>query len=110
MRVEDLKVGMVVRLNYNGDEMLAWVMESRSSGKCISSERYWSPIESFNENLRNSECVITAVYDLCRYNRLAYKLSTDDRQLLWEGNKVKELTVAEIEKLLGYPVMIVKES
>ena len=34
--------------------------------------------------------------------------STDGRQLLYEYHKVKELTVAEIEALLGYKVKIVE--
>ena len=109
MKKEDMKDGMVVRLNYKGEEHLAWVMESHKSGKCISSEQYWSPLDSFNDNLKDGNWVITEVYDLCVYNRCACKLSTEDRQLLWAGNKVNELTVAEIDKLLGYPVIIVKE-
>lgn len=50
-----------------------------------------------------------AVYGRTGWNRKACEHSISYRELIWEQPEVKEMTVAEIEKILGYPVKIVKE-
>lgn len=100
---------MVVKLKTHCSETLAFVTESKS-GKCISGDFDWFPLESMTDDLTYYDTVVMEVYDLARSNRWAYQLSTENRKCLWKRDEVKELTVAEIEKLLGYPIKIVKES
>lgn len=55
---------------------------------------------------------IIAVYDITRVKNFTKILSSieEEGKLIWEKKaKVKEMTIAEIEKALGYEVKIIKE-
>ncbi len=111
MKKEDLKAGMVVKVFQGGRESLAYVTESKF-GACVSGELVWFPLNSLTDDLRSKvgSTKITEVYDLADGNRNAWKCETTGRKLLWKRETHKELTVKEIERLLGYPIKIVKES
>ena len=111
MTKNDLRVGMVVAIKNNAhDYFLAAVATSKAADVCISSEHEWYPIDCLNDDLRYCDDEIIEVWDIAAHTRFAHKLSTEDRKLLWKRKKEhKELTVADIEKLLGFPVKIVKE-
>lgn len=51
------------------------------------------------------------MYGFAKYIANAIDVSTDRRELLYrsENIKVKEMTISEVEKELGYPIKIVKE-
>lgn len=113
MNKEDLKVGYVVEVKSNNEQFngLCIVIEG-TNGLGISGENYYSEISYFNDdltsNIFNSSTKITKVYSKT-YIRNAYKVSTEDRKLLWEREESKEMTIAEIEKELGYKVKVIKE-
>ena len=52
---------------------------------------------------------VEAIYDRPVLYAKTCQFSTSDRRLLWKKPEVKEMTVAEIEKELGYSVKVVKE-
>lgn len=110
MKKEDLKVGMVVEVEENdGTVSLCMILPNDRGGICVSGEVYWNDVESFNDNLINCcGTKINKVYGLCA-NKYACVLDTDRRKLLWERKEPKEMTVAEIEKELGYSIKVVKE-
>ena len=92
LRKEDIKSGMLVE--YCGE--LCLVVGS-TSGLCLCGVDHWCPVEDV-EMWR-----ITRVYDRT-YPRDARKLEIGDRQLVWEGKPVVELTLEEIAGRLFIPV------
>ena len=58
---------------------------------------------------RESDLDIVKVYDILNSSSgsLSNIFGTYNRELLWEREEVKELTVEEISKLLGYKVRVV---
>ena len=112
MTKQDLRIGMVLELEtVTGEITLATIVETKVSSKCISGESVWFDVNELTDNLVNkySGRKVTKVYDIPEHNCGAHEVSTTHRTLLWERKEVKELPVAEIEKLLGFPVKIVKE-
>mgnify|MGYP000771241922 FL=1 len=81
LRKEDIKSGMLVE--YCGE--LCLVVGS-TSGLCLCGVDHWCPVEDV-EMWR-----ITRVYDRT-HPRDARKLEIGDRQLVWEGKPVVELTL-----------------
>jgi hypothetical protein len=103
----DLKVGMVVEIEReyeDKDIYLAMVLPSKTTEKCLSGEDDWFPVCSISDDLTHGNAKITKVYDICKNNRNAHKISTLDRELIW---KREEYTITESEKkvleLLQYP-------
>lgn len=107
MTKKDLKFGMVVEIETNGETNLAMVTRSKSSDVCISGTKHWYPLSCVSDDLTYDNDIITKVYDVANYNDCAYKLSTKDRILLWERTTTKEMTLEEIEKKLGFKVELV---
>ena len=112
---EDIKPGYLLEIEKNdGMKYLAIVTYGNTGGEaqlCYSSEYAWAPISDLSDDLYNSllrSSKITKVYGYAP-NCYAYKIDAYQRPLLWERKEPKEMTVAEIEKLLGYPVKIVNE-
>lgn len=111
MKVGDLKVGMVVEVEKdNAEQSFCMILPSKCSGACVSGEELWFPLSSLDENLKYGTRQIVRVWDICTSNEAAHMLSATHRTLLWERKPPKELTVSQIEELLGYPVKIVKEN
>ena len=59
--------------------------------------------------IKDSCVEVEAIYDRPKLYAKTCQFSTSDRRLLWKKPEVKEMTVAEIEKELGYSVKVVKE-
>jgi hypothetical protein len=104
----DLKPGMVVE--YRNGSKAVFIND-------IFMEKHgWMPISDYYDdliNVRDLSC--SSHYDICRvYNSKAFAvdnlLKPECLELIWERKEdepVKEMTVAEIEKKLGYKVKIV---
>ena len=52
---------------------------------------------------------VDAIYDRPELYAKTCQFSTSSRPLLWKKPEIKEMTVAEIEKELGYSIKVVKE-
>lgn len=104
-----LSVGKVVQLS---DDSLAFVAES-DHGLCISGPKHWFPLDCLDKNLKYRDSpflYIKRVYGLSAFNMHAWKLETTGRECIWERKaEKKEMTIAEIEKKLGYSVKVIKE-
>lgn len=76
----------------------------------------WMPESSYNDDLteksNNNEYNIIKVYAQNRgkfINGNIFNTNIEDMDLIWEREDKKEMTIAEIEKELGYSIKIVKE-
>lgn len=96
---DDLKVGYVLEFN-NDPNHLAVVIPNADGEICISGPKDWFPLESVPNDLDYMGSTATKVFGRSHANSRAYKLSTESRDLLWERNAVKEISVAEAEKAL----------
>lgn len=92
LRKEDLKSGMLVEYY---DELCLVI--GSTNGLCLCGMDHWCPLDDV-EMWR-----ITKVYD-CTYPRDARKLEIGDRQLVWEGKPIIELTLKEVADRLYIPV------
>ena len=109
--IEDLKPGMLVKLldgRYG-------VVTPVASGLAIIGKREDGRMAIFTSNIRFypafyvcSNYSVVEVYDLAHTNEADFFLP-GSRKRLWKYAEVKEMTVEEIEKELGYSVKIVKE-
>jgi hypothetical protein len=112
MKREDLKAGMLVEVSEYGRTELCLITYNEHDDLCFSGEYIWNHVHNLNKDkltygILKDDCKITKVYSRAN-NRNAHKLSTEGRKLLWERKEVKEMTIAEIEKELGYPIKVVK--
>jgi hypothetical protein len=127
---DDIKPGYVVQLR-NGEFRMA--MPVGSSGTQILTNELggrWNYLSSWGKDLCKEALMVGDKYmrEMCKeeakqcdimkvfgyvigmtnYGRVG-ELSGDHRPLLWERVEAKKMTVAEIEKELGYSVEIVAE-
>lgn len=113
----DIESGYVVKLR-NGDYRMAIRVGGFTK---ILADKFgnWAYLSRWGDDLSFASCTkgpdpmdIVAVYGLVRepvnYS-YAFPLSPSQRDLLWERKDPTKLTVAEIEKLLGYEIEIVAE-
>lgn len=112
---EDLKPGMFVELKNGAKGVLipCYYVTSNSVELCvIRGDRENSRIceARIYDGIRNNNNFdIIKVFDLNKGND-ASLFSSINRDLLWEYEEPKrEITIEEIETLLGYPIKIVKE-
>lgn len=109
MKKSDLKVGMIVKTR---EDELFMVMPACNVNLVLSNGRHWMSLDSYNDDCTAS-CVkydIVKVYGLTQMPHKATIVSTDSRELLWEREEAKKMTVAEIEDILGYKIEVVSES
>jgi hypothetical protein len=104
MKKNDLRTGMVVETR-NGNRYLCFI----ESGTLNRFEGYLK-LSGFDNDLNfkdyPNDFDIVKVYEPPLYN---LKEVFDEPELaIWERKEPKELTVAEIEELLGYPIKVVK--
>ena len=104
----DLEVGMFVKLR---DGKVFLVLESYEELYLTSTSGYYSNLKNFNEDLtsknyRGSD--IVSIYLPKKADYLSYHLIGDNLELIWEREEVKELTMEDIEKIVGCKVKIVK--
>lgn len=112
MLISEIKEGMLLKLSgYKGEDFALVV--STGSGLAYTGEKYFGYMTNINSDFVrcNSHNVkIEAIYDIKRETWFKDSYFTPvSRVLLWERKEPKEMTVAEIEKALGYPVKIVKD-
>lgn len=104
----DLEVGMFVKLR---DGKVFLVLESYEELYLTSTSGYYSNLKNFNENLTNKNyrgSDIVSIYLPKKADYLSYHLIGDNLELIWEREEVKELTMEDIEKIVGCKVKIVK--
>lgn len=110
MRKYDLKPFMLVEYRSGAVRM---VVNDYDGSLLLVNGDSWEPLGSYDDNLihrAHAELDIVKVFDrgLRPYSVLSF--NTNDRGLLWErkGNiRVKEMTVDEVSKALGFKVKIV---
>lgn len=102
---DNLKVGMLVEFKCDVRKVVMPNKNGLYLMGCSSSYE----LHDFNDDLthKNNDDIMK-VYDLPRYNIISNSIySRDNRNLLWEREEVKELTIDEISELLGYKVKVV---
>lgn len=130
MKKSDLRSGDLVKLKKN-DDIYIVLLNARVFGKDedillnLRTNDYYE-LDVFNEDLEQNCTPIIACWgylnsidEICAkqyvgYNFRLNELSLDNSKgcLLnstWRRNDKKEMTIAEIEEILGYPIKIVKE-
>lgn len=110
----DLKVGYVLEQR-NG--VMVMVMDTRNVGRAYVEEdgSMWIEESKYGDDLVYKspyvgslpELDIVAVYGFCDNPRYSREASTRGRELLWDREEAKKMTVEEIEKELGYKIEIV---
>lgn len=105
----NLKAGMVVR-RANGD--LRIVVYRDSELVVADLIKKFERLSYYNDDLTNKDNRdndIVEVYSIKNTTKDAFSVSTEGRELLWKKPaEIKELTLDEIESLLGYKVAIVR--
>ena len=112
--VSEIKAGMVVKLkDFDNGPEYALVIPVRHDPEnyeflAVSGPTIWNPMSKFDKNFTYGHRSILEVWGLS-YARCGHKLSNEDRKLLWScEEEVQEMTVADVEKLVGKKVKIVK--
>lgn len=112
----DLKTGMIVTTR-NGYEFCVFRNIDMGCSKnydCIVNNAMYIELENYNENLTRNDDIY--LYDIIKIESASSPLCFMDiryeknkRTLLWECEKVKEMTMAELEEHFGCKIKIVKE-
>ena len=100
----DLQVGYVVEItDKENSKTFLMKVENGRKGECLSGKEAWFPFDNLKENMIYKsyycEYVVTKIYGFAT-NNSAWKLSTEDRDLLWERVKKSpmEIKLEELEK------------
>ena len=93
---ELLKVGYIVKFE---DNKLSKI-EINSYADLSFSGEHWFPLERLKSDLTYSDMKIIEVYGRCSSNADAWKLSTDNRELIWKRTELSptQLKLEELEK------------
>ena len=109
MRIKDLKSGYLVETR-NGERFFVARYSSFEKllvGKSTKYELMVNYDESFN-HCALKELDIMKIWGLAIAARCVFDLNSEhDRPLIWERVEPKKMTLEEIEKALGYPIMVV---
>ena len=119
MTKSELKTGMVVTTKeghkyrvYRNIATDYTNLSDKNNDVLVSSLADWLRLENYNDNLTHK---LYKEYDIMKvelvnhpYDFIKDLDNVKITKTLWERQEVKELTVAEISKLLGYEVKIVK--
>lgn len=119
MTKADLNTGMIVVLR-NGEEYMVMLDSTHNysigcNDVLVGLEHKWFKVHDYNENMlleSDHEYDIMEVYMVTHpYAFTDFNYDKDKRILLWKREEVeiKKMTVADIEKLVGCKVEIVKE-
>lgn len=111
MNLENLKTGMVLEFENNE---YAMVLLNTTNGDIYSGRIRWGSI--YELDFKNNEDVVRVwqpldnmSYFLGRNKINSGDFTSNSWELVWERPVVKEMTLEEIEKELGYKIKIVKE-
>lgn len=116
MTKKDLRTGMVVTYR-NGEKRTVFcdVYTHTGSMDYISNGGSWNELCNFNEDLTSRVTsdmdivkieVLTNVICICHNPN---ELSKHQLKTIWERKEVKQMTVAEIEAILGHKVEIISD-
>ena len=112
MTKSELKTGHVVTYR-NGWKRTVLLNTDNTHKDYVSDGRLWGELDAFNEDLTNT---FTKHYDIIKVERghdctqiLQDPETRTDLETIWEREQVKQMTVAEIEAILGYKIEIVNE-
>ena len=111
MTKSDLKTGMLVTLR-NGKKMCVYLNVEISITKnadVITNGDTWLGLNFFDDNLNcrmGSDMDIVEIEVPLIYTDLRHHNGTKS---IWQRQKPKKMTVAEVEKILGYKVEIISE-
>ena len=105
---DDLQVGYLVRLR---NRQIAHVVNTDKKGMCLNYVDSWDRLDNYNRDLTNAKVDFLDIdevygYTLCGYE--AHKFEVDNRELLWEREEVKEMTIEDIQKALGHKIKVVE--
>ena len=105
MKKSDLKNGDIVELRDGGKYILIEDILIGIGGG-------WLSLQSYNENMREDKYIMPE-YDITKvFQGEIYEIGeaiTEKPIWTWIRDEKKEMTIAEIEKELGYEVEIIKE-
>lgn len=113
---DDLKVGYVVKTRACGMYMI--MPANDDSLIMVREDRRGEPVNNYLPNLTHNlssrfDCVqtldIMEVYGHPALKYHALEISTEYRPLLWKREEPKEMTLEEVEKILGYSIKIVNK-
>lgn len=100
----DLQVGYVVEItDKENSKTFLMKVENGKQGECLSGKEAWFPIDNLKENMIYksdfNKYVVTKIYGFST-NINAWKLSTEDRKLLWERVEKSpiQIKLEELEK------------
>ena len=106
----NLNTGYIVKLRNNQFMM---VMETENNGVILIGENEsWNQLYNYHNNLMHSanrDFDIMEVYGFTEVGCRALEISDTHRELLWKRKEKREMTVSEIEAILGYEVEIISE-
>lgn len=115
MTKSNLQTGMIVTLR-NGEKMSVYIDAitdtCRVGCDIITNGRQWSDLFYYNDNLTyqgNKERDIVKIELVSTRTDLNSTGGCSIGETIWERKEVKQMTVAEIEAILGYKVEIVSE-
>lgn len=100
---DDIKPGMIVEVSRRDKTTsLGMITFGNDNCLCISGPSYWAPLNTFNRVLllTHTGDVITKVYSQAS-NRLAYTLSTEGRQLLWDRQYTRLYNLRDLAEAFG---------
>ena len=99
-----------------GIEIKEGMLIVRKDDKYLVTRNYYDELIAANEKGSlwfgiNADCrvEVDAIYDRPNLYAKTCQFSIFGRKLLWKKPEIKEMTVAEIEKELGYSIKVVKE-
>ena len=114
MKKSDLRTGMIVTLR-NGNKKQVYidvVTNNLQNGNVITDGSTWSDLYHYNEDLTYKglrELDIVKVAYVGFVTGLHAGVESPVGNTIWERKEAKQMTVSEIEAILGYKVEIVSE-
>ena len=113
MKRNELEVGYLVELRSGHKAMVMPVDSDENPIILVGEKGLWNNLYCYNDDLNHifhgSDDIIK-VWDFSKIYRDVFSFDTKYRELLWERKEKRKMTVAEIERILGYEVEIVSES
>jgi hypothetical protein len=106
MTKKDLKVGMVCEVEEHGHRELVMITYNKYGELCYSGATIWGGLDRVENETLTYSCgqnKFMKVYDRST-NRNAFKLSTDNRNLLWERPEYYNGKVVCIKPEIGFTV------
>ena len=109
-KMEDIKIGYMVEVAVIGDEHIKYLCTATiwEGQKILTNGTYCFEFSDFDDNMKSTFHKITKVWGYPEYAENMWYNNTDFRPLLWERPSAKKMTMAEIEKILGYEIEIVE--